>query len=419
MKQFPKILFVDINFRYDNSAGITISKLVDHIARKNLYLVSQYADEANIDIFSKKHQITEKEYRNKAGAKITRLAREQNKSEKKGNLKGSIKSILLGVFRVVVGAKIINRQFTLSEDLKKWLDTIKPDIVYTTASTLESVSFSLELSCYTKAKIMIHVLDDKANGVFPGISGFIYKRRFKKRFKDIVQKANWRLSISESMKQHFESVYAKKFISIHNPINEHVWLPYIKSDLTVNTPWTVIYSGMVEANASSILRFCDALSILKEQGAQFTFKLYARFDSAIVKKKLMRYSFVEVFDFVNQDSLPTLLSSADILFLPLSFRKKHANLHLSMPTKTTEYLISGVPTLVFAPEASAVAQFANQHNVACVVNNNNLNKLCKATNRLINDFKYREQLSQNAVKRILEHHTKKYTKEQFNSILSN
>jgi hypothetical protein len=80
-------------------------------------------------------------------------------------------------------------------------------------------------------------------------------------------------------------------------------------------------------------------------------------------------------------------------------------------------LMSGVPTLVFAPELSAVAKYSTDHNVACVVSKFNVDQLCKAIDQLINDHGYRELLSSNAVSRILNHHTVQITNERFNALI--
>ena len=102
---YPKILFVNINFRNDNSAGITISKLVDHIPKEKLFLLSDKASISNIDIFSNKKQ-------------IGRLKSEGLKNESKK--RPSYKKI----FSTLIGKKGYLKKIHFHEDEKNWLDEI-------------------------------------------------------------------------------------------------------------------------------------------------------------------------------------------------------------------------------------------------------------------------------------------------------
>ncbi len=84
--------------------------------------------------------------------------------------------------------------------------------------------------------------------------------------------------------------------------------------------------------------------------------------------------------------MPEIQKSADILFVPLSFKTKYPLLiKTSSPGKTYEYLISGRPILIHAPRGSYITEYAKKHNFALVVDEENIEKLKEAIRELCNN----------------------------------
>jgi glycosyltransferase involved in cell wall biosynthesis len=114
--------------------------------------------------------------------------------------------------------------------------------------------------------------------------------------------------------------------------------------------------------------------------------------------KISNLKSVEIHEAVPVDEIPSLITKFDIAFLPIDFTKEGiAYAKYSISTKTSEYMISGVPILLFAPENVALTKYARENKCMFTVSENNADKLFDALNLLINDKNLRSTLAQNSI----------------------
>ncbi|MDP8200860.1 MAG: hypothetical protein P9M11_01820 [Candidatus Tenebribacter burtonii] len=395
-----KILFINIDFRYDNSSGITVSKLVDHLPKENLFLLSTRAEQSNIDIFADKYQI----------CKVLEVT-----IKKRNGKRNSLKIIL----RNIIGKKSYFNKLTLDSSIKKWLDRIKPDYLYFNPDRLSIILFAQEIVNYCNAKIIIHVMDDKVKVKYTGILGFFYKRKFNREFYNLVKKSSVRLSISDLMAEEFYKRYSKKFHTFHNPVDVEKWKPHIKSISALkNRKKTILYSGWIGSTSVPIFEFCEIIKSLNEFQYQITFTLYSKFSSQEVRDRIEAYSFVQINNYVSQEKLPETLTKANFLLLPLSFESKFKFTYLSMPTKTAEYMVSGVPIIVYAPERTALSQYAKRSKWGHTLTTNKKEIILKSVMNLFEDIDLQHEYSRNAIELAKERHDVKINKLRFMKILN-
>jgi glycosyltransferase involved in cell wall biosynthesis len=127
---------------------------------------------------------------------------------------------------------------------------------------------------------------------------------------------------------------------------------------------------------------------------------------------------VSVIKTVAYKEMPKLLASYDLLFLPLDFDKDGIRFaKLSMPTKTSEYMISGTPILIYSPKETAVAKFFSQNNCGYCVTHQSKEEIKKAIGFLTSDEEYRQKISRNAVKLAVERFDSVKVRERFRDIL--
>ena len=102
------------------------------------------------------------------------------------------------------------------------------------------------------------------------------------------------------------------------------------------------------------------------------------------------------------------------IFLPLDFDKAGVIYsQFSMPTKASEYMISGTPILVFADERTALTKSALEGNWAFVVTENEMSALTQALNELISNEELRIQLSKNAKEFAIKNENAEIIRENF------
>lgn len=116
---------------------------------------------------------------------------------------------------------------------------------------------------------------------------------------------------------------------------------------------------------------------------------------------------------LNRNEVILAQKKADLLFLPMYPRKdcEREILETASPSKLGEYLSSGVPILVFAPEYSYISEYATKEKWGLVVNNFDKEELKNAILRLKNDINLRKSLVSNALRVAANHDAKTLSKK--------
>jgi glycosyltransferase involved in cell wall biosynthesis len=108
------------------------------------------------------------------------------------------------------------------------------------------------------------------------------------------------------------------------------------------------------------------------------------------------------------------LGSAHILFLPYSFQGEMRHLvETSMPTKLAEYLVSGVPILVYAPPYASITRYCRKHGFGMIVDKKDHAELEQSLRRLTMDEKLRRVLVDGALKIGAAHHNRQHAVASF------
>ncbi|HVA98634.1 MAG TPA: group 1 glycosyl transferase, partial [Bacteroidia bacterium] len=109
-----------------------------------------------------------------------------------------------------------------------------------------------------------------------------------------------------------------------------------------------------------------------------------------------------------------LLANYDLLFLPLDFDNAGIIFsQFSMPTKVSEYMISGTPIFVFADKQTALAKYALKDNWAYVVSVNKKEALIKGLFELYSNSTLRKTLSEKAKEMAIQNEDADIVKENF------
>ena len=118
--------------------------------------------------------------------------------------------------------------------------------------------------------------------------------------------------------------------------------------------------------------------------------------------------------FVSYNDLPKVFSEADFLLLPYDFSEISIKyIKYSMPTKAPEYMVSGTPIIIFAPEVTAVAKYAMEYNWAKVITDDDVSEISGAIKQLIQNKDLREQIAQNAIAIAEKNHNSVTVTNQF------
>jgi glycosyltransferase involved in cell wall biosynthesis len=122
---------------------------------------------------------------------------------------------------------------------------------------------------------------------------------------------------------------------------------------------------------------------------------------------------------VSQEELKSSLTTADILFLPFSFREdeRYATSQ-AFPSKTADYLRAGRPILIFAPPYSSLVRYAQQFGFAEIVDKPDEDKLAQSIARIWNAAEYREELGINCRAALTANHDINRQRAEFINLLN-
>lgn len=429
----PKVLIVNQPFNNDTGQGITLINLfkgwdkdrlaaacgphllmVDNIDTSICDNYYQLGYEELYTIFPFK--ILQKKY--KSGIVHFNNEKIQDLSVRKSKVRVKfIMSYLLPLLKYTGVYNYIHKG-RLTEKFCNWLKEFDPDIIYVQPFSRDCVLFCIELHKFLNKPMVFHQMDDWPSSVTrTGILKKYWNKKINNELKSLLDRTTLCMGISDFMAQEYKIRYKKDFVTFHNPVDIDFWEKSQRKDYTLNEPSTILYAGRIGLSIEKSLQtIAQALQqINQELNITMKFLMYTEENPPWTKS----YTCVEHRGFVPHDEMPSILAGSDLLILPYDFSDKSIKfIKYSMPTKATEYMISGTPIIVFAPESTAIVQYARKHKCARIVNQNDVNELKNVIKELIQDKQSRTEIARKAIQTAEEFHDGNQVRNDFRNIIS-
>jgi glycosyltransferase involved in cell wall biosynthesis len=305
----------------------------------------------------------------------------------------------------------------LSEDFCNWLDAFNPDVIYAQTATRDGILFCRAVHSYLKKPLIFHMMDDWPSTISDkGLFKNYWHKKIDQEFRILLDKADILMSISDEMAREYKIRYNKDFITFHNAIDIGFWKKYQKTSYELSDTPTILYAGRIglgietslELITKAIERVNDELKI----SVKFILQTHGK------PKWIDKYKNVVHNNFVSYNDLPKVFSEADFLLLPYDFSQKSIKyIRYSMPTKAPEYMISGTPIIIFAPEITAIVKYAKEDEWAKVITENKISEISESIKQLIKNKELRHKIAQNAIKTAEENHDSTDVKSQFKEVI--
>ncbi len=290
-------------------------------------------------------------------------------------------------------------RISLSPQFKAWLEEYRPEVLYIQVSTREEILFSIKLLDYLKLPAIIHMMDDWPSTISKkGLLRKYWRKKIDREFRQLLDRVDHYLSISNAMSSEYLNRYNKAFEAFHNPIDiskyNHTKIKKINSHET----FRVLYIGRIGlANKNSISLFSQAISNYSFGQYSVTLDIFSNNHESRESRKIAGFSNVRICPPVKHEEIPALLRQYDLLLLPLDFTETGLKFaKYSIPTKASEYMISGIPILVFAPEETAISKFCTNYNCAYCLTNQRSEDIINAVKYIVGNDLYRNTISNNA-----------------------
>jgi glycosyltransferase involved in cell wall biosynthesis len=184
----------------------------------------------------------------------------------------------------------------------------------------------------------------------------------------------------------------------------------------------ILYAGTGTGAMEDSLAFMVELvrsDMLREyKVADWELHLYTPVDLSHPSQARWSHQRIKPHGWVDQRTLQHGISDADILFLPFSFREEERYAtERAFPAKTADYLASGKPILVLAPEYSSVAKYLRRHDCAAVVDKLDQEMLARAISDISKSEQRRRELSKNALQAFVRNHDIEAQRSALNELL--
>lgn len=384
----PKVLIVGQPFNKNSGGGITLCNLFNGWNKNSLavactgYLLQ---DSIDTDICDNYYQLGHLEHswifpfhfikRKYPSGPIffEKNIRMADLSFKKSSIRVKLIMNLLVPLLEYLGIIHFVSKLRISDQFNTWLREYDPDVIYFQASSLPDIKFCLSIidqlnnrkRCYA-----FHMMDDWPSVVIhQGILGKYWHRRIDRKLRELFDKCSLLLSIGESMTDVYLQRYSKKFVPFHNPIDVALWSSHQRMEYALSKEPQILYAGRIGLGIdTSLIVFSKALDLVNRRlGTNVKLTLRTARNPSWTEK----FPCVEHKPFVPYEELPRIFASADFLLIPYDFSEKSIGyIKYSIPTKASEYMASGTPIVIFAPEETAITKYAIRDNWALIATEN-------------------------------------------------
>lgn len=185
----------------------------------------------------------------------------------------------------------------------------------------------------------------------------------------------------------------------------------------------IVYAGTITGATDDsfklLLELIKSEKLLEYGIKAWELLLFVMATSEQVKAAGWEHDRVKFQGWVSQDELKSALTTADILFLPFSFREEERYAtSQAFPSKTADYLKSGKPILICAPSYSSLVRYARQFGFAEIVTEPDPEQLVRSIARIWSSAAYRNELSVNSRTALRANHDINKQRTDFKTLLN-
>ena len=433
MSTLPKVLIIGQPFTNNSGGGITQSNLFSGWDKNNIAVVctSHMFKNLNTNICDTYYLLGTDEYKwsfpfNLIQRKVIsgglKVEAPKTETKQKAVVKASLRErIIVNYFYPFLEYMGLIHQISrlaISDKLSKWINEYKPDVIYAQASTRESLLFCSLMQDHMQNPMVFHIMDDWPSTISEkGSFKNFWKRKIDAEFRTLLSKCTVLLSISDYMAQEYKRRYGMSFTTFHNPIEIDFWKSSQRTNYQLSKAPTLLYAGRIgpgiQASLETIAKAADQAN--KQLGTNVQFVLQTEYKPSWIEN----YASAKHKAPVAYKELPRVFAEADFLILPYDFSEDSIKfIGYSMPTKAPEYMMSGTPIIIYAPEVTAIVKDAENNKWAKIVTENSVDKLAAAIKELYQNESERKQIAATAINIAETKFNSVKVRNQFREIIS-
>jgi hypothetical protein len=302
-----------------------------------------------------------------------------NLSKKRSNrniIPGSIirrKDARLGLNEILfsIGTAYIDiLSFRVSKRIKNEISEFNPDVIYSTLGNTKLIRLCLFFSRLNNIPILPHFMDDWVYSIYTGnIFLRIPRKCLLNEFNKLMKKSKKGFCISQKMCIVYQKRYSIEFRPLMNIVNGKIFenINYQKKE---KNEIIFSYFGGLHLNRwRSLKKFAVVLKSLEEDSENKLFlDIYTNEEDRNNFIPEINSNNVRFFDELIHKQALLKMAYSDFLIHVESFDDyaiKYTKLSIS--TKITEYLLSGVVIIAFGPPNVASIEYLNENDCAYII----------------------------------------------------
>lgn len=408
MKRYPRVLLFGHSFNNYTSMGITLTNLFADWPKDKVAVWADGIDPALCDDIRP------------CALYLGCMKQPSNKdsTKKRFTIKDKCREILrvlyhkTGIPELIANTTIDERELAKAKDFN-------PEIVFCALGSDQAMKRCENLmDRLVNAKLVLYIVDDWVNTkINTRYFASVWRRKYNKDFRHIMERASGLLSICQYMTDEYKRMYEKTYYPFHNPVDLEEWQSLHVEPKYATGIVSILYVGKINNDTLPCLQdLAKAVEELNAEGESFVFDIYSP-DYADKACLFEKQKYVHAYPPVAHEDIPKLMKSYSSLFLPLGFSKQsRAYVRLSMPTKLTEYLASGKPIILYCPEEIALAKYLADKDCAIMCATSKPMVLKESITKLQDENLY-EHLVKNSLSLAAEHDIH-VVRERFRKTLS-
>lgn len=425
IRDYPRILFVTpCAFNRETGGGITFGNLFAGWPKERLATAHNDTVPVTTDVCDRYFELSTREICRWIPKPIQLISAvsEQSGSGVKAFASGQALRAARLVKSVVFGNGVPEKG-VLTEELARWIDEFRPELLYTVLGSVGVVDLVDEVRREFRLPLAIHMMDDWPSSIYGGglLSG-VRRKSMHVKLSALMRHAELRIAICDWMARTFEERYGVPFVSYQNAVDLMRWQYLAKTDLSTGDTFRLLYVGSILdfAQTDSLIDCCRAVAALNAAGMPISFHIYSPdCGNEMVRRKVGIHDSIKLAGPITDDELFfQTLSDADLLVLPVNFdRQSVRHIKYSMPTKVPAYMASGTPILVYGPRSIAQTEYALRDGWGEVVSERGVENVKKAIRALAEDENMRCRLASAARRVVRENHDDSVVRAQFQQSL--
>ena len=375
---FPKVLLLDFSFDNTTGMGVTLTNLFKDWPTDRIGVLSDHVNPELCD------RIRPCSFYIGISKPIGLLP--QNSNSVVSRQRNPFRNLLKRLYHRMGFDELFYNPIILDDSLAS-IQEFSPDIVFCGLGNLNRMRLCERVhELLPMARIVLFIVDDWVNSrVAERWPSFIWSKKYDQAFRRVLSFSSGNLSICEEMSKVYLDKYGVVFYPFHNPVDISYWVSLSPTHKYGTDTVSILYVGKINVDTEEcLLDCCRVVEELNSEGRRICFDVYSP-DYRIKFDLFNQYEHCSLFPPVPHELIPELTKSYSALLLTLGFSPHSVKyVKLSMPTKLSEYLASGLPTILYCPEEIALSHYVHSNDCAIICNRKGKEQLKQALLRLFN-----------------------------------